>query len=79
MEFDFSPRKWMLLVMRHLRILRLILSDWHRTEKEISFAIRDELLKKHPHGKRLRELDTVKGYREVRYKFATKFLGKEYV
>ncbi len=78
-EFDFSPRKWMLLVMRHLRILRLILSDWHRTEKEISFAIRDELLKKHPHGKRLRELDTVKGYREVRFKFATKFLGKEYV
>lgn len=71
-EFDFSPKPWMLKIMRHFRILRKLLPEWHRKEKEISAAIRRELLQ----GAtpiRLRELDSVKGYREVRYAAAKKY------
>jgi hypothetical protein len=41
--------------------------------------IRTELLEKSLQRARLMELDTVKGYREVRYKLAAKYLGKKYV
>ena len=78
-EFDFSPKNWMLLIMRHFRILRLILPDWHRTENEISVSVRTEVLSKNIGRKRLMELDNIKGYREVRYKFASKYFGKKYV
>lgn len=71
-EFDFSPRPWMLKIMRHLRILRMILPEWHKTEKEIALRIKSELLLGVT-GKRLRELDSVKGYRDVRYASAEKY------
>ena len=71
-EFDFSPRPWMLKIMRHLRILRMVLPEWHKKEKEISSKIRSELLSG-VSGQRLRELDSVKGYREVRYAAARKY------
>ncbi|MFP5386319.1 MAG: 2-oxoacid:acceptor oxidoreductase family protein, partial [Bacteriovoracia bacterium] len=78
-EFDFSPTKWMLQLMRHMRVLRLLMKDWHKTEKAISQTIREEILKNTLPAKRLLELDNIKGYREVRYKYASKFLGKKYV
>lgn len=78
-EFDFSPKRWMLQLMRHFRVLRILLKDWHKNEKEMASAVRAEILKAGLNRKRLMELDSIKGYREVRYKFATKFLGKNYV
>ncbi len=74
-EFDFSPKPWMLKLMRHLRILRLLMPDWHRKERSIAQEIRAELLAGPISRKRLKELDNIKGYREVRYKAAGKFLG----
>jgi indolepyruvate ferredoxin oxidoreductase len=71
-EFDFSPRPWMLKLMRHMRFLRLTLKDWHKREKEISSNIRRELLQGAT-SIRVRELDSVKGYREVRYKSAERY------
>jgi indolepyruvate ferredoxin oxidoreductase len=71
-EFDFSPRPWMLKLMRHMRFLRLTLKEWHKREKEISNSIRSELLQG-ASPKRLRELDSIKGYREVRYKSAKRY------
>lgn len=78
-EFDFSPRPWMLEIMRHLRMLRVLMPSWHQEERRISQEIRIEILKIHhlDHGKRrarLMELDNIKGYREVRYSKA-KVLG----
>lgn len=73
-EFDFSPRPWMLKIMRHLRILRRLLPDWHKKERQISSIIRSELLTG-VSTKRLRELAAIKGYREIRYALADKYLG----
>ena len=77
-EFDFSPKVWMLKLMRHFRLLRLIMPNWHKTERQIALDIRDELLNKDISTKRLKELDGVKGYRQVRYQWAEKILGKKY-
>ncbi len=74
-EFDFSPKPWMLKIMRHLRILRILMPKWHKLEKEIAAKIKNELLSG-VDRKRLKELDGVKGYREVRYKMAEKYLDK---
>ena len=71
-EFDFSPRPWMLKVMRHMRILRTLMPDWHKEERRLSGIIRKELLNKASEH-RLRELEQVKGYREIRYALAAKF------
>lgn len=76
-EFDFSPKIWMLKLMRHFRILRLLMPAWHETERKISSDIREELLKGVDY-KRLKLLDAVKGYREVRYKSGLVHLGKSY-
>jgi indolepyruvate ferredoxin oxidoreductase len=78
-EFDFSPKPWMLKLMRHFRILRMLMSDWHKNEKDISRTIRAEILAGGLSRTRLMELDSIKGYREIRYKFANKYLGKNYV
>ncbi len=78
-EFDFSPKHWMLRIMKHLRSLRLLMPDWHKKEKEISLFIRKELLNGDLRRSRLLELDNIKGYREVRYKSAIKYLGKTHV
>ncbi|TNF31778.1 MAG: hypothetical protein EP319_01160 [Deltaproteobacteria bacterium] len=75
-EFDINPKDWMLGIMRHFRILRLILPSWHKKEKKINIEIRNEILgplTKIPDGerrKRLKNLENIKGYRDVRYKSA---------
>jgi indolepyruvate ferredoxin oxidoreductase len=74
-EFDFSPKRWMLKVMRHMRILRLLMPLWHQQEREISFQIRQRLFSQKQNRDHLNELDSIKGYREVRYKMAKKYLG----
>lgn len=73
-EFDFSPKPWMLKLMRHLRILRKLLPDWHKRERQISSVIRLEVMGG-VDRKRLRELAAIKGYREIRYALADKYLG----
>lgn len=75
-EFDFSPKPWMLKVMRHLRILRKLMPKWHHKERTIALVSRGQILK----GvdlKKLKELDSIKGYREVRYQAAAKYLGSQ--
>jgi indolepyruvate ferredoxin oxidoreductase len=75
-EFDISPKDWMLAVARHARWLRYILPSWHRKEREIARTIRTKVLTEHKElsaeEKRsfLKRLENVKGYREVRYKKA---------
>ncbi len=71
-EFDFSPKPWMLKIMRHARFLRIMMPAWHRQEREIALYLRSKLLnvssltpdKRYSY---LTKLDNVKGYREVRY------------
>jgi indolepyruvate ferredoxin oxidoreductase len=75
-EFDFSPKPWMLNLMRHLRLLRVLMPDWHREERAIAEKIRALILGEKLPKKKLLELDHVKGYREVRYQSARKFLGE---
>ena len=75
-EFDFSPKPWMLKTMRHLRILRKLMPEWHKKERAISASTRRQLLEKTQPLKHLKELDSIKGYREVRYKHAQKYLGE---
>lgn len=80
-EFDLSPKDWMLKIMRHLRLLRTILPSWHAKEKEIAKEIRRQLkeeVSKLEHGKRyqaLKKLENIKGYRQVRYEKAVRRLG----
>jgi indolepyruvate ferredoxin oxidoreductase len=75
-EFDFSPKPWMLKIMRHLRILRKLMPQWHNKERTIAEACRQQVLKGIPLVK-LKELDSIKGYRDVRYKAAAKYLGSQ--
>lgn len=78
-EFDISPKDWMLKLMRHARVLRFLLPSWHKKEREISLKIRDQILNQIPKGqksddiirKNLKILENIKGYREVRYQKAT--------
>ncbi|MBC97787.1 MAG: hypothetical protein CME63_08555 [Halobacteriovoraceae bacterium] len=79
-EFDISPKDWMLKTMRHFRLLRSFLKGWHKREKEIALEIRSKLLgeitKLDPsevYGA-LKKLENIKGYREVRYAGAQKHL-----
>ncbi len=78
-EFDFSPKPWMLKIMKNFRFLRHAMSEWHKNEKAIALECRQEILGSSLDRKRLLELDSIKGYREVRYKAANKYLGKNYV
>ncbi len=75
-EFDFSPKPWMLKVMRHLRILRNLMPKWHSKERAIAENSRGQILKGIDLVK-LKELDSIKGYREVRYQAASKYLGRQ--
>lgn len=83
-EFDINGKDWMLNIMKHLRILRVLMPSWHKKEKKIAQLIRDELihqvvnLDNHFRYKRIKELDAIKGYREVRYKFASNYLKKDF-
>jgi indolepyruvate ferredoxin oxidoreductase len=76
-EFDFSPKPWMLRVMRHFRILRKLMPAWHQEERKIADSIRRQLLEKAQPLKHLKELDSIKGYRQYRYLHAAKFLGEK--
>lgn len=73
LEFDITPKDWMLKIMRHLRILRILMPSWHKKEKEINLNIRAEIMGpilKLPNGERrvsLIKLDNIKGYRQIRY------------
>ena len=76
LEFDISPKPWMLNLMRHLRILRLILPAWHKKERAINLQIREKLteiysLDESKQYTALKKLENVKGYREVLYKQAS--------
>ena len=83
-EFDINGKDWMLSLMKHLRILRTLMPAWHKKEKQIAQQIRNELihqvvnLKDHIRYKRIKELDAIKGYREVRYKSARNYLMKDF-
>lgn len=66
-EFDFSPRPWMLKLMRHARFLRALLPAWHHKEHLIAMDIRKKLYSKGLSYSDLKRLDNIKGYREVRY------------
>ena len=75
-EFDFSPKNWMLKIMRQGRWLRKILPYWHKRDGQIALKIRQEILKTIPQiegeGRRVRlkTLENIKGYRDIRYKAA---------
>tara|TARA_B100000925_G_scaffold137550_1_gene103019 strand:+ start:5086 stop:8496 length:3411 start_codon:yes stop_codon:yes gene_type:complete len=70
-EFDLSPKYWMLWTMRQFRALRFVLPSWHKKEKIINKQIRDEIKAMLESGSlneiRLNKFRMVKGYREVRY------------
>ncbi len=70
-EFDFSPRPWMLKSMRHMRFLRSVLPAWHKEERRIADEVRSRILGKSLDFKELRSLENIKGYRQVRYDMAT--------
>ena len=67
LEFDFSPSKWMLKIMRHARFLRALLTTWHKQERKISNDIRSRILNQPLSFKELKSLENIKGYRQVRY------------
>jgi len=77
-EFDISPKPWMLKTMRHLRILRLLLPAWHKREREINLNIRKSLMSKVQASELnytyLKKLENIKGYRDIRYKKASEKL-----
>ena len=66
-EFDFSPRPWMLKTMRHARFLRPLLPQWHKQERAIAEHIREKVLLSVLSYQDLKVLENVKGYRQVRY------------
>lgn len=78
-EFDLSPKPWMLKTMRHLRILRVLMPAWHMKERAIAGKIRKDLLALpalHDEANlrsHVQKLENVKGYREVRYKKASEY------
>ena len=76
-EFDFSPKPWMLHIMKHFRILRKLMPAWHHEERRISASIRKQLLEKVQPLKHLKELDSIKGYRQIRYQHAKMYLGEK--
>lgn len=66
-EFDFSPKPWMLKAMRHARFLRPLLPAWHKTERQIAVGIKAKLLGATLNYSELKKLENIKGYRDVRY------------
>jgi indolepyruvate ferredoxin oxidoreductase len=74
-EFDISPTPLMLKTMRHLRILRPLMPSWHKKEREIKKSIRTKIstISDLPEDKQysaFKQLENIKGYREVLYKKA---------
>jgi indolepyruvate ferredoxin oxidoreductase len=81
-EFDFSPKKWMLKGLRHLRWLRAFNILNHQKEQEVSRKIRTQLLEIVPQlpaaefRKKLVLINNVKGYRSIRIRNAKKYFGE---
>jgi indolepyruvate ferredoxin oxidoreductase len=69
-EFDFSPKPWMLKFMRQGRFLRKLMPNWHQLERQISQDIRQKLLSESLTYSELKALENIKGYRDVRYEIA---------
>ena len=74
-RFKFSPKKWQLNVLKHLRWLRRVMPQWHRREREFrdwyirivsDFHYADRAGYDR-YVKALRCVEEVRGYREVRY------------
>jgi indolepyruvate ferredoxin oxidoreductase len=66
-EFDFSPRPWMLRSMRHARFLRPLLPSWHKLERGIAIDIKKKILASTMNYIELKRLENIKGYRDIRY------------
>lgn len=80
LELDLRPYPWMLRIVRHLRFLRALMPGVHRCDRVIAARIRQELLEVIPATggdtrKRLMRLDSIKGYRDVRYQRAEAVLA----
>ncbi|MBP9680187.1 MAG: 2-oxoacid:acceptor oxidoreductase family protein [Bacteriovorax sp.] len=71
-EFDFSPKEWMLKMMRHARFLRPMLKQWHKEERAIAQKIRQKLLAEKLSYSELKKLENIKGYRDTRYEKASR-------
>ncbi|MBI1871775.1 MAG: 2-oxoacid:acceptor oxidoreductase family protein [Chlamydiae bacterium] len=74
-EFDIVTRNWQLRIMKHLKFLRKILSEWHRPEKEFRqwyfemtdrFDFHDESSYQ-LYVQALKTPEEVRGYRQIRY------------
>ena len=80
-EMDLSPKDWMFKIMRHMRILRILMPSIHTKDYKISKEIREELKNKvyklegNEKTKRLVQMENIKGYRGIRYDKAEKVLG----
>ena len=74
-RFKFSPKKWQLNLLKHLRWLRRVMPQWHRREREFrDWYIRlvenfryEDRAGYDRYVKALRCVEEVRGYREVRY------------
>jgi indolepyruvate ferredoxin oxidoreductase len=74
-RFKFSPKKWQLNLLKHLRWLRRAMPQWHRREREFrDWYIRTvenfhyyDRASYDRYVKALRCVEEVRGYREVRY------------
>jgi indolepyruvate ferredoxin oxidoreductase len=73
-EFDLSPKTWMLWLMRQARVLRFFMPKWHQKEKKINQNVRQEIIEminsENLNKNRLNQFRKTKGYREVRYEKA---------
>jgi indolepyruvate ferredoxin oxidoreductase len=73
-EFDVELKEWTLKYFRYLRLLRILLPDWHKEERQIMKKLRDIILKEvitlpeEDQFKKYKELEKFKGYRDVLYK-----------
>ena len=78
-EFDVSPRPWMLKLMRHARFLRRLLPTWHGEETGIAVRVRRAVMEEVPgsddRNGRLRDIENVKGFRDIRYAKARAVFG----
>jgi indolepyruvate ferredoxin oxidoreductase len=74
-RFKFSPKKWHLNLLKHLRWLRRVMPQWHRRERAFrDWYIRlvaefryEDRASYERYVKALRCVEEVRGYREVRY------------
>jgi indolepyruvate ferredoxin oxidoreductase len=71
-RFKFSPKKWMLNIMSHMRWLRRAMPAWHSREKEFRdwYIALVENFNPADYDRQVQALhcvESVKGYREIRY------------